>query len=117
MQITWTSKSAKQELIDLDRANLDAIKTQGVYVIYQTGNPPKSVYVGNGDIGERLASHRSDKRFEASRKKGSLYVAFATVSVADQEGVETYLAKLLQPTIGERHPDVREIQVNPPFAA
>ncbi len=112
MQITWTKG------FELDSAKLDGVKTDGVYVIYQTGNPPRTIYVGRGDVAKRLSELKADKRLESARRAGKLSVTFAAIQASEQEGVEKHLATLLAPTIGERRPDaVREIAVNSPFAA
>jgi hypothetical protein len=111
MQLTWTKG------FELDSAKLDTIRTEGVYVVYQAGNPPRSVFVGRGDIAKRLAERKNDKRFDKIRSDGKLLVTYAAVPATDLEGVEKYLARLLVPTVEERRPEVREIAVNTPFAA
>lgn len=111
MQLTWTKS------FELDTAKVDAVKVEGVYVIYQAGNPPRTIYVGKGDIAKRLTEHRLDSRFASARGAGKLVVTYAAVPKPDQEGVERHLATRLAPTVGEQHPDVREIAVNSPFAA
>lgn len=118
MPLEWKKTYGQGGLITLDGVDLSTVKADGVYVIYLAGNPPTSVYVGKGDVAVRLASHRTDARFNAARAKGTLCVAFASVAPAEQEGVEKYLARRFPPLVGERHPEsVREIAVNSPFAA
>ena len=112
MQVTWTKG------FELDTANLESVKTNGVYVIYQTGNPPSTIYVGKGEVSKRLSEHKTDKRFDGARRAGKLFVTFAEIPAQSQEGVEKHLARLFAPKIGERHPEaVQEIAVNSPFAA
>jgi len=117
MQLGWITEFKDGGRITLDTVKLDTISASGVYVIYQLGNPGKVVYVGKGGVADRLGCHRDDARFNAHRAKSTLYVAFASVAAASQEGVEKYLAVRFQPLVGERHPDVPEIAVNSPFAA
>lgn len=117
MQLNWITEFRGGGRIQLDTVKLDTITTQGVYVIYQLGNPGAVVYVGKGDVSERLGCHRDDARFRSHRAKSALYVAFASVAAQSQEGVEKNLAVRFQPLVGERHPDVPEIAVNSPFAA
>lgn len=117
MQLNWITEFKDGGRITFDTVKLDTITAKGAYVIYQLGNPGRTVYVGKGDVAERLGCHRDDARFNAHRAKSTLYVAFASVPAASQEGVEKYLATRLQPLVGERHPDVQEIAVNSPFAA
>jgi hypothetical protein len=112
MQLNWTSSS-----LELDAVRPETLKAEGVYIIYQAGNPPRSVYVGKGHIGKRLTALKTDKRFDKIRSTGKLLVTYAAVPAQDQEGVEKYLARLLAPSVEERRPDTREIAVNTPFAA
>lgn len=118
MPLEWKKTYGQGGLITLDGVDLSTVKANGVYVIYLSANPPITVYVGKGDVSARLASHRNDARFKAARTRGTLCVAFASVTAAEQEGVEKYLARRHPPLVGERHPEnVREIAVNSPFAA
>jgi hypothetical protein len=110
MQLTWIKS------FELETAKLDSVRTDGVYVVYQTGNPPRTISVGKGDVAKRLSQIKTDKRF-ASGSGAKLLVTYAAVPSSDQEGVEKYLARLLAPQVEERRPDVREIAVNSPFAA
>jgi hypothetical protein len=111
MQLTWIKS------FELETAKLDSVRTDGVYVVYQTGNPPRTISVGKGDVAKRLSQIKADKRFEKAGNSAKLLVTYAAVPPTDQEGVEKYLARLLAPQVEERRPDVREIAVNSPFAA
>jgi hypothetical protein len=112
MQVTWTKG------FELNSAKLEALKANGVYIVYQAGNPPSTIFVGKGDIAQRLREIKTDQRFESYRRAGTLLVTYASVPAQSQEGVEKHLAKLLAPKIDERRPEsVEEIAVNLPFAA
>lgn len=115
LNLQWIGIGDDRLLLDHQRFNLASIAGwSGVYVIYLAGNPPKTIYVGSGDIPERLACHKDDVRIKrfANRR-----IIFAAVPAPYQLGVEAHLARVLAPLVGDRHPAVREISVNLPFAA
>ena len=53
-----------------------------------------SVYVGQGDVSDRLAAHRQDEKILACRKYGRLQVTWAFVPVLKRDGVERFLPRL-----------------------
>lgn len=79
----------------------------GVYVIY-SGN--EAVYVGSGEVIKRLQDHQDRNDF---KKYLNLMVAYAFVSEC-YRNVETFLAYMFRPAIGERYPDVDLIDINLP---
>ena len=87
---------------------------EGVYVIWHGGTEPKVVYVGQGEIKERLHAHRQDSAVQRYAYLG-LYVTWAAVPEPDRNGVEAYLADKWNPLVGEIHPDVDPIIVNSPW--
>jgi len=87
---------------------------EGVYVIWHGGQTPKTVRVGQGVIKDRLSAHRQDNQIKAYSQHG-LFVTWASVPAAERGGVEAYLAAQLNPLVGERFPDVRQIAVNLPW--
>ena len=86
----------------------------GVYMIWHGGPEPKVVYIGQGNIRERLYDHRNDPKIQQYTHL-DLYVTWATVFGQDRNGVEAYLADYWNPKVGERHPDARHIHVNSPW--
>ena len=48
--------------VDLSHKNLDGL--EGVYVIWHGGITPKVVYVGKGNIRQRLSEHRHNKSIQ-----------------------------------------------------
>ncbi len=113
--ITWI-KSTTDTWLPFEAVDLSQVKTSGVYVIWHGGQTPRTVRVGQGDIADRIKTHRGDQQILAYRSYG-LWVTWAAVSAADHDGVERYLADQLHPLVGDRHPDVRPIPVNLPWAA
>jgi hypothetical protein len=86
----------------------------GVYVIWHGGQTPKTVYVGQGVIRDRLTAHRTDARIQAYSTL-TLYVTWAAVDASSRNGAEVYLANRLAPIVGENYPNVAPIEVNLPW--
>ena len=108
-------KAPNNNWCNFDNLNLTTVTEAGVYVIWHHGNPSHTVYVGQGSpIADRIAKHRTDARITAYRNKG-MSVTWATVPAAQRDGVERYLADLLDPLVGDAHPNVLPIAVNSPF--
>ena len=92
---------------------------QGVYIIWVGGEEPQVVvYVGQGNIKERLTEHRKNPEiFLYGDILGTdLYVTWATVARQDRDAIEAYLADKWDPKVGERHPQTTpHIAVNSPW--
>ncbi len=85
----------------------------GVYVIWHEGNPSRTVAVGQGiSIKDRLSAIRSDEAILAYGRFGTLRASWAAVPDAYRDGVERYLADLLDPLVGDSRPDAAPIAVN-----
>jgi hypothetical protein len=115
LQITW-GKCTSGNWCQLNTVNLSsrAFDGGGVYIIWHSGANPRTVYVGQGVIRDRLNDHRDDPRIQAYAKLG-LYVTWASVQVAERGGVEAYLAAKYDPLVGERRPAAAPISVNSPW--
>ena len=91
---------------------------EGVYVIWRQGNDdnsPRYIYVGQGIIAQRLLQHQKARALlELENHVGLLWVTWATISPSQMDGVERYLGDVLDPMLGNRHPDVDPIPVNLP---
>ena len=83
-----------------------------MYIIWHPrgADNPETVYVGQGRLAFRLGAHRNDSRFNDYLQYG-LRIAWAEVPQADRDGVERYLSYVLEPKIGEKHPDGAPISV------
>ena len=86
----------------------------GVYIIFYAGNPGRVVYVGSGNIAERLAAHRTSPDIQAYVAR-DLKVTWAAVEPHWMQNVERYLADNFHPLVGDAHPDVVPVAVNSPF--
>jgi len=99
--------------VNINHAHFDNMT--GVYMIWHGGAEPRVVYVGKGNIRERIRAHRQDGRIQAYASLG-LFVTWASVAAVNQRGVEAYLENHWRPRVGERHPDAPHIQVNSPWS-
>lgn len=89
----------------------------GVYIIWHGGTShikPRVVYVGQGNIKERIEHHRQNSEVQEYKHLG-LYVTWARVSEKYRDNVEAYLADKWDPLVGERYPDALPIKVNSPW--
>ncbi len=88
----------------------------GVYVIWHSlgADNPETVYVGQGQIAQRLEERRYDGRLVHFRRH-RLLVSCAAVPKGQRDGVERYLAHVLNPKVGEQWPDAEPIIVDLPF--
>lgn len=111
----WWTKSTKGEWLSLERVDLSNVFAYGVYAIWHTGNPPRVVKIGQGNIADRLTAHRSDPSILAYKGRGDLYVTWAAVEAHQRDGVERYLADTWSPLVGDRYPAVSPIVVNSPW--
>lgn len=98
--------------VDLKHSNFTHM--EGVYIIWHDGDEPTTVRVGQGVIRDRIAAHRKDPDVQAYAR-WTLYVTWAYVAQVHRDGVEAFLAEVLNPLIGERFPDRKPIPVNLPW--
>ena len=116
MQLKWV-KCQGDVWCRLDAVNLAHAHFKnmyGVYVIWHGGANSHVVYVGQGNIRERLSRHRTDPEVQAF-KGLNLYATWAAVASAERNGVEKYLADKWGPRVGAGHPDVPWLEVNSPW--
>ena len=86
----------------------------GVYIIWHGGSDPAVVYVGQGNIKDRIVQHRDNRQIQRYAHL-DLYVTWATVNTKYRDGVERYLADTWSPKVGEAHPTADPIEVNSPW--
>lgn len=109
MQIQWV-KCQTEAWCTLSRVNLSTVRAEGVYVIWKPGS--KAVRVGQGDIADRLSTHRADPLI--MRHGQDLLVTWAAVDQAYRDGVERYLGEQYSPLECDRFPAAAPIAVNLP---
>lgn len=98
--------------VNLDHSHFDDMS--GVYVIWHGSDDSQTVRVGQGNIRDRLRAHREDAEIQ-NYANLRLYTTWASVSNSSRDGVEAYLADVLDPLVGDRFPDVDKIAVNKPW--
>ena len=102
-----------------EHLNLNTVNEHGVYIIWYSDKNllvPVTVYVGQGDVADRIAEHREEPEFMEYSFKGTLYVTWAKVPQSYRRGVEKFLAGTLSPLVGERHPkNVQSVRVPLPW--
>ena len=116
MKLNWTKCQGgvwcKLNFVNLNHEHFN--NKRGICIIWHGGTGPKVVYVGQGDIRERLTKHRSNPDIQKYEPL-DLYVTWATVPESNLNGVEAYLAKIWAPKVGMSHPIDHPVQVNSPW--
>ena len=116
MNLNW-NKCQGEVWCNFNAVNLDHShfnNTEGVYVIWHGGTNPKVVYVGRGNIRERIREHRQRTDIQ-EYSRFTLFVTWAKVAPEFQEGVEAYLASYWKPKAEKKHPTAEHITVNSPW--
>lgn len=98
--------------VNLSHSHFDDLG--GVYIIWHGGQNPSTVYVGQGDIAERLRCHRTEPNIVQYSSLG-LFVTWARLGASFRDGAECYLARVLRPKQGVAHPNCPEVAVNLPW--
>jgi type II secretion system (T2SS) protein E len=80
--------------VSLDDPQFDSL--DGIYVIWQFG-PTPVLAVGHGRIREHLERARLDPRFVEKHETSAVYATWARVDPASVQGVQRYLADVLDP--------------------
>jgi hypothetical protein len=132
LTLNWITHDMQGALLRFYDVDLTTVRADGVYVIYSPVDAfsaanafalknmfgaPKTVYVGQGVVADRLQQHRSNQTMRSMNSQNTLVVAFAPVAASLRDGVERYLANRLQPMLGDVHPNAAPVAVNLPFAA
>ncbi len=109
----WGDVWCKLNFVNLNHEYFDK-DVSGVYIIWHGGPNPAVVYVGQGNIKERIDVHRKDPEIQEFEYL-DLYVTWATVPEEYRNGVEAYLAYKWKPRVGTNHPQAPFIEVNSPW--
>jgi hypothetical protein len=116
MNVTWLKTGQDNngwyhfQTVDLAHAHFNNLS--GVYIVWQPNG--RVVRVGQGQIRDRLTSHRTCPNV-AEHDTGNLHVTWAAVPAAQLDAVERFLGDKLSPLVAERFPDVQPIPVNLPW--
>nr|BFF39791.1 hypothetical protein BACY1_15960 [Tenacibaculum mesophilum] len=96
------------DFLTLNLENQHFNNLNGVYIIW---SGKTIVRLGSGEIKNRIADHRNNPDIIAYP---NLKVTWAKINANQMQGVEKYLADVLNPEIGERFPNRTPIEVNLP---
>ena len=110
------AKGKGEKWCDFWKLDLDKLEGEsGVYVIWIDSVVPYAIYVGQGNIADRIENHRGKDEFISYRNDGEkMFVTWQAFPDEELKGREAYLADLLKPKIGERHPKVKPVKTDPP---
>lgn len=116
LQLNWTRCEGnvwcKLNSVNLEHGHFNNM--YGVYIIWHGGANPAVVYIGQGDIKDRISKHRKNPEIQQYAYL-DLYVTWAIVLQEYRNGVEAYLADIWPPKVGDNHPKVPRIEVNSPW--
>ena len=93
------------------KVNPPIVNATGVYILWRE-TAPIVLYVGQGDVLQRLQDHRRDPIL---KQYGGWHVYWAVASGDQLGGIEHYLADFYQPAVGDRHSNDPKILVNLPL--
>lgn len=114
--LNWTKCEGQAwcPLLTVNLAHAHFNNLEGVYIIWHGGLNPKTVYVGQGYIQQRLTAHRTDPLILQYSAHG-LFVTWAKADGLRRAGIERYLADKLTPLVGVQYPPAAAIHVNLPW--
>ena len=113
--VTWTKCGDGGIWCPFQTVNLREVNVIGVYVVgYDQPNGIATIYVGQGDIADRLMVHRYNQQIIKYGARGTLRCTWTSVPANIRDGVERYLANKLKPLEGSQHPRVTPVPVNLP---
>ena len=112
-QLNWSSSKTDDDWHWFPIVKLNQINDEGVYVIRNGLYLGNTLYVGQGNIAERLSEHKTTLRHKRYNIQ-DLWVAWATVSSENKNGVERFLYNYFKPIESKRCPEALPISVNLP---
>jgi len=119
LQLMWV-KSNNNRWLRLSGLDFERIQTTGVYILWHGGQQPAVISVGAGDIGTHLRDHFNNINIRRYENNGELMVTWAAInSLAQRDGVESYLVSLCRPLISNYRfsspPTIAPLAVKSPF--
>ena len=112
MTISWV-KCQGDIYCPLETVDLSNVNTEGVYIIWHNASA-RVIYVGQGNIKDRLTVHRSSPEILNHRGSGLLLTTWAVVAdYRTRLSIERYLHRFYSPLVSTCAPGP-EITVNLP---
>ena len=110
MDVSWI-KCTGSKWCPFANVNMSNVSGAGIYIIWRRSDG-KVVYVGQGDIADRIRDHRNDP---AITRYDPMDVTWTTTpSAIELPGIELYLARVTTPLEGSNYPQATWIPVNLP---
>lgn len=116
LHVQW-AKASDSQWFPLAAVDVRQVHDAGVYVIWHDGRPSRTIYVGHGDIAERLRERQADRAVRMYRKFGRVRVTWAHVAEPLQQSVARYLTEKLKPAFGDALLLVESVPVELPQIA
>ena len=118
--LEWSRQNFSRSVDRAHELLLPAVSGTGVYVIWYVQTHPERkpvcVYVGQGNISERLDEHRQDARILNAIGGHVAQESFATINDPSlRDAAERYLANVLKPVVGCNHPNEVPAAVTLPY--
>ena len=115
MLLSWKKSASDYNWHILSRLNLGNFNDKGIYVIKTGLAFEYTVYVGQGDVSQRLSAHlREFSVTKHASVTGNLWVAWTPVRAYFRNGIERYLHDQLNPRESSCWTNDPSIQVNLP---
>lgn len=115
LDVRWARCGEDRHWCNLLTLDMDSIKgEEGVYIIWNSNEERNVVYVGQGNIYDRLAEHKTNEEIINFSIKGFLFVTWAVVPEKYRAGVERYLIENYQPFLNQKLPETDAIKINKP---
>jgi hypothetical protein len=113
--VVWWQKCCEQHWFALETLDTRRAAETGVYIIWRSGQVPRTVRVGIGWlISDCLKRELCDPRVLEYGRQAKLYVTWAFVAPERLERVECFLHRLLRPLVRNQVPDCLPMPVNLP---
>lgn len=116
MNVQWVKCNTGTwcRFLDLDPKS---VREEGIYIIWcENENIMRVVYVGQGNVAQRITEHRANRDITQYATIGNLCITWAAVSSQHaRDGIERYLAVTCNPLVGDKYPEVTPIEVNLPW--
>ena len=108
MYVNWI-KCQSNQFCPLETVDLSNVGAVGVYIIWHNVSA-KVIYVGQGNIRDRLYKHRASTDILVYRGAGLLLVTWADVDDEDQRlRIERYLHRIYTPLVSTCDPGPEEV--------
>ncbi len=114
MELQWIKCGPGDRYCHLELVNLGEVTCDGVYIIWNSSSG-KVIRIGQGDIRQRLQSHRLDPNILVYRGGSTLLVTWAEVPAHEiRLQIERYLDRIFAPIVPTNAPPGSYLQVNLP---